>query len=195
MSYNREESLQKSFNNFWRGRLGINDAYQKLSIEDLVALKNAVSDINNIITLRVSIKFIDMLREQGVLSYGSYIKAVELVNGESPNANGYDIKLEEQKIVAEVKCNIPIKDKTFGANQIKGIRKDIDGMNEPLKKTKDKTDTKDYLKFMVLLDNDGVREAMKKIINSYNGGVIFKEFPLDCCDQRDNTIYVCYIKA
>lgn len=189
----REESLKTSFNDFWRIKLGIDDLYQKMSVSDFVALKKALSDINNIITLRVTLKFIEMLRAHGILSHDDYLKAIEQVNGENPNSNGYDIKLEKQKIVAEIKCNIPVGEQSFGAAQISGIKKDIDGLWEPSHKSKDKANTKDYLKFMVLLDTNGVHESMAKIIRSYGNYIIFKEFPSDDSPLRKDVIYVCYI--
>jgi hypothetical protein len=59
------------------------------------------------------------------------LNIIEKVNSQNSNANGFDIYYpsEEIKIIAEIKCNIPINKKSsFGAAQRNGILKDIESL-------------------------------------------------------------------
>ncbi|MCM3584229.1 hypothetical protein M3182_00550 [Mesobacillus maritimus] len=64
-TYNREDELKERFNQFISSKVtGENiDYYSKLSIEDFVDIKTTLSDINNIITYKTTIRFMDWLRE------------------------------------------------------------------------------------------------------------------------------------
>ena len=66
------------------------------------------------------------------------------------------------KLIAEVKCNIPVKPHEFGAAQKNGILKDLKGLKEG-KRSFDGENTDNYYKFMVVLDVEGVRDAIKKL--------------------------------
>ncbi|MCQ2218558.1 MAG: hypothetical protein MJZ33_08775 [Paludibacteraceae bacterium] len=176
---NREEELKSKFNDVINKVLdakigGDVDAnfYDKITFDGLVELKKAISQINNIITLKVTNFFISKLQEGGVVSSGQAEDMKQEVNKISANANGYDIRYEAKKILAEVKCNIPVNGKTFGAKQVEGITKDIDGLLDG--KTKGGVgNTGGYYKFMVFLNADGVPESVEEILKNdkYKGKI------------------------
>ena len=78
----------------------------------------------------------------------------------SPNSPGFDVN--HAGIIAEVKCNIPVKPHEFGAAQKNGILKDLKGLKEG-KRSFNGENTDNYYKFMVVLDVEGVRDAIKKL--------------------------------
>lgn len=195
-TFSREASLKESFDAFWSSVLGEGQYYDRLTIEQFVELKKAVSDINNIITLKVTQAFLGRIKDEGVLTEKQYVNAMSRADETDANTNGYDVELSEPRLVAEVKCNIPVNVNSFGAQQVNGILKDIQQMWSPSKKTKSDASTdKGYLRFMVLLDCDGVRTAMKKIITKATS------FGISICDEQDvnwthlstGSIYVIYI--
>lgn len=168
----REQELKSKFNKVIKtvleskigNDLEDDDFYGKISFEGLVELKKAISHINNIITLKVTNCFISKLQEGGVISHDQEIEMKQKVNEISANANGYDIRYEAKKILAEVKCNIPVNGNTFGSKQEEGIIYDIDGLLNG--KTKGSVEnTSEYYKFMVFLNANGVQESVKKILN------------------------------
>lgn len=196
---NREETLKQNFNEFWNSSLSTSgeDYYSKLSTAHFVSLKKAVSCINNIITLKTALSFIDMIQRRGIIDSAAAVDIKNKVQGTNVNTNGYDIEYSGNNcsILAEVKCNIPVGKNSFGAAQINSIVKDLDGMADASKKQKSKlTSTDSYLKFMVMLEAGPVRESMQKLMNTYS------QFPL-CELPQGNTplspsfIYIVYIPA
>ena len=164
----REEKLKESFNGFWNDILNTTteDYYSKMAIEHLIRMKNAVSNINNIITLKVTLAFVKILFKTKTIGIDDALKMRQRINETSANANGYDIEynnpLTNCRILAEIKCNIPVKEK-FGQNQQKGILKDIEG----LEKGKNKggvSNTSDYQRFMVFLDTGESINAVENLL-------------------------------
>ena len=151
------ETLKKRFNSFWKRVLQQRqdvDYFAKLSLSDFIELKKALSNINNIITMKVSEEFLDFLGKTAVINNDDKKKAKEDVQKKKACANGYDIDFEtsaNQRIIAEVKCNIPVNKNSFGAAQKAGIIRDIDGLIKGKVKNKTNKAVKDALKFMVLL--------------------------------------------
>lgn len=202
---NREEELKSKFNDIIKkvldSKIGDDvDAnfYESISFEGLVELKKAISQINNIITLKVTNYFISKLQEGGVVTSDQEKEMKQEVNKISANANGYDIRYEAKKILAEVKCNIPVNGNTFGAKQVEGIEKDIKGLLEG--KTKGGVNNSgDYYKFMVFLNASGVPESVREILSKDkykdkfdyytkdDGTVIKKE------DMRKDIVYIVFI--
>lgn len=170
----RTEILQESFNGFINevvGNQNEEDYYSRLSVNDFVQLKKTLSQINNIITLQVTLAFVEMLHTAGIVNKNQYDKFHQDIENVSANANGYDVcymgKIgDADGIIAEVKCNIPIENKQveskqFGAAQITNMKKDVDGLLYGKSKASE-IDPKNYLKFLVLLDDGSkVREAAK----------------------------------
>ena len=111
------------------------------------------------------------------------------------NANGFDVQVsdkigETDGIVAEVKCNIPVKPDRFGAAQLTNLKKDVEGLLHGKTKAKG-LDTKNYLKFLVLLDDgERVRTAAENFVktlqgNGYNIVIVDKPQIL-----RTDTVYI-----
>lgn len=182
----REMELATKFNDASAKIFKSKVKYVDLGTLDLIKLKNALSNIHNIITMKVTQAFIDKLQKDGVVSNNQATRMKKVVNGTSANANGYDVchdketKLNEEtmykdgdiNILAEVKCNLPVNKNTFGSDQKKGIKKDIDGLlgsvlattmdTKSTKKTS--SDTSEYYKFMVFLNYDN--EEGKSVVES-----------------------------
>ena len=59
--YSRQLDLEEKFNCYWNQALKTNgvDYLKRLTINDLVEMKKAISNINNLITLRITLRFID----------------------------------------------------------------------------------------------------------------------------------------
>ena len=195
----REEKLKGDFNTFWNNSFSthLEDYYSKLSLSAFLQLKKAISCINNIITLKTTLSFIDSLQRRGVVSDEDASAIKEKVQGTSANTNGYDVEYSDNGhfIIAEVKCNIPVGGDGFGAAQKRSILKDLDGLADASKKTKSRiVDSNQYLKFFVLLETDGVRDAMRKIMNGYKQYPL-QEFLEDSVRLQTNVIYIIYISA
>ncbi|MBW1804089.1 MAG: hypothetical protein JRJ85_25565, partial [Deltaproteobacteria bacterium] len=155
--YDREEELRNKLNKSLIEVLSIplKDYVSTLSIDNLINLKKVLSDINNTITLRLTLTFVKVIATKFQLSEPDTIIIRKSVLGTKPNTNGYDIDLETPiDVLAEVKCNIPINNKSkYGSNQRVGIIKDLMG----LKNGKTKVATRDSaFKFMVLYDRPRV---------------------------------------
>ena len=60
IGYSRQLDLEEKFNRYWNQALKTNgeDYLKRLTTDDLVELKKAVSNINNLVTLRVTYGFI-----------------------------------------------------------------------------------------------------------------------------------------
>lgn len=179
----RERNLADKFNKASCEIFKSEKKYKDLKISDFIELKNVLSNIHNIITMKVTQAFIDKLKEDEFIFPDQATRMKEVVNGTSANANGYDVRHDEstkldnvkkfkyrdRKILAEVKCNLPYNKSTFGSGQIDGIIDDIKGLLKG--KTKEEIKTDDYYKFMVFLsyengEGKSVEESVKNLINS-----------------------------
>ena len=197
---NREKELKEQFNAFF-SRHNVDNLYDQLSIQEMIELKKVFSCINNIITLRATFAFVDQLAKDGFISPDTHVKMRKGVNDQHANANGFDVHYGdkkgedcEKKIIAEVKCNIPVNKNSFGAAQEKGILEDIEHLKN--KKGKEKggvEDTSDYYKFMVLLDccdDDKVKICTQKLIE---GMEHVKEYTTPNELDKEN-VFVMYVK-
>ncbi|MDM1753895.1 hypothetical protein HX122_02585 [Acinetobacter towneri] len=167
MQYHREEELKNRLNNFFITQFSLpeDDYYSRLDSEKIISLKKALSDINNLITMKITISFVNWITKKFNLSQESEEKIINEILSTKPSTNGYDIVSDEiVKLIAEVKCNIPINaGKKYGSAQRNGITKDLN--NLLYGKTKSKFDTNEYLKFMVFLENESVRSANQHYIH------------------------------
>ena len=165
----RYTELKEKFNAYWQKSLSTNeDLFAKMSIEDLVGLKKAVSNVNNILTLQTTNAFIKMLRDDNRISSQHCADVLNEVDSTHANTNGFDVESNnpDSKFVAEVKCNIPVEESAFGAAQEDGIVKDIRALLESKKTSKvSKEEIGEYYKFMVLLDVERVQESAKRLIS------------------------------
>lgn len=191
----REKELKDGFNNIFSTILGNLDLYSNIDFVGLVKLKTAVSNINNIITLKITLAFIKKLKNVLGISDNQVDAMMKIVDSTSANTNGYDLEYTDNKkfitdlkskgiinqeladkligdintsnpknILAEIKCNIPVKGKQFGANQKDAIEKDLDGLFNG-KKTAPGITPKDYYKFMVFMRVDDIEDSVNDLLN------------------------------
>ena len=187
--YSRQLDIQEKFNHFWNQALKTkNENYlSKLTNEDLIGLKKAIANTNNLLTLKVTLGFIDRLHSMGIIDSNQADRIKRNVDGQHPNTIGFDVQDTESGIIAEVKCNIPVGEKSFGAAQKNALKKDLQGLRNGKAKG-GIVNTDDYYKFMVVLDVDGVRDAMKKLCGD--------DRCIELVDKNIDTnhIYIVYIK-
>ncbi len=186
--YSRQIDLEEKFNRYWNQALKTKgeDYLKRLTINDLVEMKKAISNINNLITLRVTFSFIDEICRLGIVNIEQAERMNKEVNEQHPNTNGFDVQNRECRIIAEIKCNIPVGEKSFGAAQKNALKKDLQGLRNG--KTKGDIDNVgNYYKFMVIQDVSNARLAMKELYGD------------DCVELVDKNIdtdhiYIVYIK-
>ena len=167
---NRKEKLSKEFN---AAILNIledmgdnmdNDFYKHLTFKTLVNLKKVLSNINNLITLQTSVAFVYFLCKRNKIRPKVASNVIKEINKTNANANGYDIVCTNGSFpfVAEVKCNIPCgkKGQKYGAAQIASIKTDLEGLRNGKKKTLG-LNLKNYYRFMVVLECDGIGKAIE----------------------------------
>lgn len=183
-AYNRDAELGKTFSEAIKSIVddhsetaNSGDYYSNLSIETLIRLKKALSNINNIITLKVCLAFVERL-SQKYISEDVATKVNNDILSTHANTNGYDIQCNDENFpfLAEIKCNIPCDKggKKFGAAQLTAIIKDIEGLING--KTKSNiAHVCDYYRFMVFLEYDGVRDATKELSAKYGNKIAFWE--------------------
>lgn len=169
------------FNQFWdeyfKGKTPKNGDYlNSMTAADLIRLKRVFSGINGMVTMLTEMEFVNRLHQAGVIDCEPYQALVKHILGSSPYTNGYDVRCDEAKIVAEVKCNFPVGKNKYGAAQIEAIMDDLCGLHCPEKyKKKENALAPETRKFMVLLrekDDDNSNEAIKHLI-----GQAKKEIP------------------
>lgn len=166
--FSREEKLRKRLNAFLAQSLCLpeQDYYASLTAKGILELKSVLADINNILTLKVSLAFVDWVAAR--LELPTEIKHTlrATVLEASPNANGFDVWLSYPiPFIAEVKCNVPInRSSRYGAAQRQGIEKDIDALLTG--KLKASIDAKSCVKFMAFLDTPEIRSANGLLIRS-----------------------------
>ena len=143
----------------------------RLTMDEMIRLKQNVSDVNNIITLLVTYLFVKQLNDKY-----HFVKTLNIDDIDNkPNTNGYDFvyKTDNSIIIAEVKCNLPCGgNNTFGPEQKNGIIKDLNGLvNYKGVRNKEQQSIigkkgeyfNDAFKFMVLLD--GNQCAMRQLLD------------------------------
>lgn len=198
-TYNRKDDLSSAFNSFWQEALNSKeDYYSKLSLKEFVHLKKAITNINNIITMLVTESFVKTLHTDGVISTPQQSEMLEQLYETHANTNGFDVEYNagQMKIVAEVKCNIPVNETSFGAAQENSIMEDVDHLFHS-KKRSDLTseDIQDFYKFMVFLDVENVRVSTQKLIRKLTKkGLNVTEYTPKTKLQKD-IVYFIYIST
>ena len=198
-TYNRKDDLSSAFNSFWQEALNSKeDYYSKLPLKEFVHLKKAITNINNIITMLVTEGFVKTLHKDGVISTSQQSEMLEQLFETHANTNGFDVEYSagQMKIVAEVKCNIPVNETSFGAAQENSIMEDVDHLFHSKKKS-DLTseDIQDYYKFMVFLDVENVRVSTQKLIRKLTKkGLNVTEYTPKTKLQKD-IVYFIYIST
>ena len=168
--FNREEKLSKEFNAAILNILGDmgndmdNDFYKHLTFKTLINLKKVLSNINNLITFKTSVAFVDFLCEINKIESEIASNVIKEINKTNANTNGYDIVCKNGSFpfIAEVKCNIPCgkKGEKYGAAQIASIKTDLEGLRNGKKKTLE-LNLKEYFRFMVVLECEGIDKAIE----------------------------------
>lgn len=168
----RKVVLSKEFNEFWQsvfsGNLSNYDFYNQLTVSQFIKLKNVLSNINNIITMKLTELFID---ELDLISEDEKTEAKRIVQELSANENGYDLVYTTKKnikIIAEVKginpCDKIKLGKIYGSKQQENIIDDLIGLIDKNNKQKSGVDDDKFtsaIKFMVVLDDED--KQVKKI--------------------------------
>lgn len=150
--YNRTNDLRNRINEFLSKLTGNKKQYFDLLTQDqLIDFKTALSDINNVLTLRTTVSFTNWLSDFFELSELETRKLIDQIDKTKPNTNGYDIELTSRiNVIAEIKCIIPInKGNYYGAAQRNSI------LDDAIKLEKGKrivSDTSNYIKLIGLID-------------------------------------------
>jgi len=179
-SYRRDEELRRRINSFLikSFHLRSDDYFAKMDLGSLLELKSVLSDINNTLTMRLTLGFAEWLAQVLKMDQVVLDQLRSDVLSTKPNANGYDIAFPNTRypsIVAEVKCNLPINGGTkYGAAQRNGIIADIDALLHGKRKASSLPTQTESLKFMVFLDMPKVRAANAHLMAS--NAKIAKEF-------------------
>ena len=145
----------------------------------------------------VTEEFIRTLQKDGVISSQQKDEMLKQLLATHANTNGFDVEYnKEVKIVAEVKCNIPVKENSFGVAQESSIMDDVKHLfNSKKKSDLSKKAIKDYYKFMVFLEEKNVRDSARKLINKLTDkGSQVEEYSPKTTLQKD-TVYFIYIST
>lgn len=150
--YNRTDALKERLNSFIsRLTASQKDYFEELSQEELISLKSALSDVNNVLTLKTTLAFADWLCEFFNLDDLEKNEIYKQINSVKPNTNGFDIEIDTaHKIVIEIKCIIPINNGNYyGAAQRNSILDDAIKLKNGKKSI---PDTADFFKLIGLID-------------------------------------------
>ena len=177
-AYRRDADLRRRINAFLckTFHLPEEDYFGEMDLGSLLELKSVLSDINNTLTMRLTLGFADWAAKTFKMDQAALMKLRNDVLNTKPSTNGYDVAFAHAPpIVAEVKCNVPINGGTkYGAAQKNGIIADIEALLNGKSKASTAPAPADSLKFMVFLDVPAVRAANSHLIASNSR--ISKEF-------------------
>lgn len=165
----RNNTLRKKMNLHLSKLTGIEtDYYSNLKNENILELKSVLSDIHNLLTLKLTIAAAKWICDYFAIEDCEFQKIAEKVDATKPNQSGFDILIREPiKLIAEVKCTSPINGGSkFGVAQRNSILDDI----QKLKKGKrEQLDTSDFFKFMFIIDlGDRSNEAIIDLLRQTN---------------------------
>jgi len=147
----RQEDLKIRLNKYLSKITGQKkDYYQDLAPADLAELKMVLSEVNNIFTLKLTLTATEWICKNFGLSQKVKTEILKKIDSVKPNTNGYDIIIDEPKIVAEVKCVFPSNngDKYLAA-QRNGI---LDDAIKLINGKRPLSSTSDYFKFLFIID-------------------------------------------
>jgi hypothetical protein len=144
------------------------DFFSKLKNEDILELKTVLSDIHNLLTLKLTIASAVWICDYFEIEDVERSKILEKIDAIKPNEQGFDIVLQEPiKLIGEVKCTSPINNGfKFGVAQRNSILDDIQKLKNGKRQL---TDTSNYLKFMFVIDlGDRTSKAIVDILKKTN---------------------------
>ena len=110
-AYRRDEVLRRRINGFLceTFHLPNSDYFGAMDLSSLLELKSVLSDINNTLTMRLTLGFVDWAARTLQMDDAEVTQLRNDVLSTKPSANGYDISFAHvPPLVAEVKCNVPI---------------------------------------------------------------------------------------
>jgi len=166
--YHREEAIRRRLNAFFRDAFQLPEAdyYRALNLNALLGLKSVLSDINNTLTMRLTLGFVAWATEALSLDTSTAALLRNKILSMKPSSNGYDVHCASPRpFIAEVKCNVPINGGAkYGAAQKAGIISDIDALLHG--KSKASPVEPNSLKFMVFLDVPEVRAGNDHLVAS-----------------------------
>ena len=175
LTYQRDEALRTRINKFLQEAFNLpaDDYYAKLDVKKLLGMKAALSDINNVLTMRLTLGFVEWAGTILALDTAATSELYAKVLISKPSANGYDVYCSTPvAFVAEVKCNLPVNGGArYGAAQRKGILRDLEALRRG--KSKARQVSSDSLKFMVFLDIPQVRGANEHFLASMPEAIWF----------------------
>jgi hypothetical protein len=192
--YRRDEELRRRINSFLceTFHLPADNYFGEMDLSSLLELKSVLSDINNTLTMRLTLGFADWIAQALKMDRAALARLRNDVLSTKPSTNGYDVSFDHSPpIVAEVKCNVPINGGTkYGAAQKNGIIADIEALLNGKSKASSAPAPAQSLKFMVFLDLPAVRAANAHLIASNSR--ISKEFVILKTEQVPNDPKVVY---
>lgn len=142
--------------------------FEELPQEELIKLKIALSDVNNVLTLKTTLAFAEWLSGYFDLTQEEKEKINEEINSVKPNTNGYDIEIHgTHKIVVEIKCIIPINNGNYyGAAQRNSILDDAIKLKNGKRTIRN---TSDFVKIIGLIDlGKKTDQAIKALLTPSN---------------------------
>lgn len=165
----RNAELKNKFNKHLKKLTGIDsDFYSALKEDDIIELKTVLSDINNLLTFKLTLTAGNWICKYFSLSQKNRKVILDKIDSTKPNEQGFDIIIHEPiKLIAEVKCNAPVKlGSKFGAMQSKKLLEDAQKL---LKGKRQLSETKEYLKFLFVIDlGDRSHKAIANVIKKTN---------------------------
>jgi hypothetical protein len=193
VEYQKDVELSRRINQFLVQAFGLpkDDYYARLSGTNLLSLKAALSDINNAVTMRLTLCFLEWAARVLSMDALATNKLHDAVQRSKPSSNGYDLYCDgPTPFIAEVKCNVPINGgEKYGKAQKDGILKDIDALLKG--KSKAASVKRNTLKFMVFLDLPEVQAANLHLSKSRKASSIPLQFLTS--EERPSDPSVVYI--
>ncbi len=196
----RGQYLKSEFNAFWNAFWNTEkDYYSAFTLEELVKLKMAITNINNLITFESTIMACNLICD--ILKFDEVTKAQILhdIKSTSANTNGYDIEhCGQTPFICEVKANIPSGGKnSFGAQQTNQLIKDVNCLlNGKTKSTIAPSELGGYYKFLCMYCND-----QKTLAAIHHFVSLFNSKNQDCVELwngqsilKKNRIYLLLVK-
>lgn len=196
----RGQYLKSEFNAFWNAFWNTEkDYYSAFTLEELVKLKMAITNINNLITFESTIMACNLICD--ILEFDEATKAQILydIKNTSANTNGYDIEYRgHAPFVCEVKANIPSGGKDFfGAQQTNQLVKDINCLlNGKTKSAVAPAELCECYKFLCMYCND-----QKTLTAIHHFVSLFNSKNQDCLELwngqsilQKNRIYLLLVK-